>query len=83
MPYICAKRSDKAVQLSAGIRIPWIQPILLGAISPDLFAGLVGGAIALLPVYARAILRIDATGLGILCAAPALGGIMIGNWLAS
>jgi hypothetical protein len=83
MPYICAKRSDKALQLSAGIRIPWTRPILLGAISPDLFAGRVGGAIALLPFYARAILRIDATGLGILRAAPALGGIMIGSWLAS
>jgi hypothetical protein len=58
-----------------GIRFIRSTPILLGAISLDLFAVLFGGAVALLPVYASSILHIGPTGLGILRAAPAIGAL--------
>jgi MFS family permease len=51
-------------------------PVLLGAILLDLLAVLFGGAVALLPVFARSILRVGATGLGVLRAAPALGALV-------
>jgi MFS family permease len=51
-------------------------PILLGAILLDLLAVLFGGAVALLPIFARSILHVGATGLGILRAAPALGALV-------
>ena len=50
--------------------------LLLGAVSLDLFAVLLGGAVALLPVYAREILHIGATGLGVLRAAPGIGAVL-------
>lgn len=57
----------------AGVRFVRARPILLGAISLDLFAVLLGGAVALLPVYARDILHVGPVGLGLLRSAPALG----------
>ena len=51
--------------------------LILGAISLDLFAVLLGGAVALLPVYAREILHVGARGLGILRGAPAVGAIVM------
>jgi MFS family permease len=60
-------------RLTAGIRYVWSRPVILGAISLDLFAVLFGGATALLPIYARDILMVGPTGLGILRSAPALG----------
>ena len=54
----------------AGFRYIWREKIVLGAISLDLFAVLLGGAIALLPVYARDILEVGPWGLGLLRAAP-------------
>jgi len=56
-----------------GIRYIRRNQIILGAISLDLFAVLLGGAVALLPVYAREILHVGASGLGVLRAAPGLG----------
>ena len=50
--------------------------LILGAISLDLFAVLLGGAVALLPVYAREILNVGAQGLGILRSAPGLGAVV-------
>lgn len=67
--------------LSAGFRYIWREKIVLGAVSLDLFAVLLGGAMALLPVYARDILDIGPTGLGMLRAAPAVGAILVGFWL--
>ena len=52
------------------------HPIVLGAISLDLFAVLLGGATALLPVYARDILHTTPVGLGVLRAAPAVGALL-------
>jgi MFS family permease len=57
----------------AGLQYIWTHKIILGAISLDLFAVLLGGSVALLPVYARDILRTGAWGLGLLRAAPGVG----------
>jgi MFS family permease len=62
-------------RLFAGFRYVRSNPILLGAISLDLFAVLMGGAVALLPVYARDILDIGPWGLGLLRAAPGIGAL--------
>jgi len=59
-----------------GLRFVGRTQILLGAILLDLMAVLFGGAVALLPIYARSILHVGATGLGVLRAAPALGALM-------
>ncbi|MDF2524711.1 MAG: arabinose efflux permease family protein [Clostridiales bacterium] len=58
------------------------KPVILGAISLDLFAVLFGGATALLPVYAREILKIGPFGLGLLGSAPAAGALIISAYLA-
>ena len=59
--------------LLAGIRYVWSNKPILGAISLDLFAVLLGGAVALLPIFARDLLHIGPWGLGILRSAPAVG----------
>jgi MFS family permease len=61
--------------LVAGVRFVLRTRVLLGAISLDLFAVLFGGAVALLPVYARDILHVGPVGLGVLRAAPAVGAL--------
>lgn len=61
-----------------GLSFIWQNKLILGAISLDLFAVLLGGAVALLPVYAREILKIGATGLGILRCAPGVGAVLMG-----
>ncbi len=68
--------------LSAGITFIRSKPAILGAISLDLFAVLLGGATALLPVYARDILFIGPKGLGMLRAAPAAGALLMSAFLA-
>ncbi len=65
-----------------GIRYIWSNKQVLGAISLDLFAVLLGGAVALLPVYAREILNVGATGLGILRSAPGVGAVLMATALA-
>jgi MFS family permease len=68
--------------LSAGVRFVFSRPILLGAISLDLFSVLFGGAVALLPVFAADILHVGPQGLGLLRAAPAVGAVGMSLWLA-
>jgi hypothetical protein len=60
-------------RVAQGVRFVRSRPVILGAISLDLFAVLLGGATALLPVYARDILHVGPQGLGILRSAPAVG----------
>lgn len=61
----------------AGLHYIWREKLILGSISLDLFAVLLGGAVALLPVYAREILQTGPWGLGLLRSAPAVGaGVM-------
>ncbi|WP_061151656.1 MFS transporter [Caballeronia arvi] len=66
----------------AGLRFIWSSPLLLGAISLDLFAVLFGGATALLPVYAKQILHVGPQGLGLLRSAPAMGALCVGLYLS-
>lgn len=70
--------------LFAGVTFVWERKVLLGAISLDLFAVLLGGATALLPIFARDILHVGPDGLGLLRAAPAAGAlcmsIVITRW---
>jgi MFS family permease len=68
--------------LFAGISFIRSRPAILGAISLDLFAVLLGGATALLPVYARDILRTGPWGLGFLRSAPAVGALTMSVLLA-
>jgi MFS family permease len=65
-----------------GLRFVRDTPILLGAISLDLFAVLFGGAVALLPVFASSILDVGPVGLGILRSAPAVGALIAGLLIA-
>jgi MFS family permease len=66
----------------AGFRYIWQEKLIFGSISLDLFAVLLGGAVALLPVYAREILRTGPWGLGLLRSAPALGAAIMALILA-
>ncbi len=59
-----------------GVRLVRRTPVLLGAISLDLFAVLFGGAVALLPVFAKDVLEVGPAGLGILRSAPAAGALL-------
>ena len=67
----------------AGFNYIWREKIVLGAISLDLFAVLLGGAAALLPVYARDILVVGPWGLGLLRSAPAIGAIVVALYLTT
>ncbi|HMN86607.1 MAG TPA: MFS transporter [Bauldia sp.] len=67
----------------AGFRYVWHEKIVLGAISLDLFAVLLGGAVALLPAYARDILDVGPWGLGLLRSAAGVGAILTGFYLAA
>jgi MFS family permease len=59
-----------------GLRYIWRNKLILGAISLDLFAVLLGGAVALLPIYAKEILHAGAIGLGVLRSAPGVGAVL-------
>ncbi len=66
----------------AGFRFIWSEKVVLGAISLDLFAVLLGGAVALMPIFARDILVLGPWGLGLLRAAPGIGAILVAIVLA-
>ena len=68
--------------LLSGVRYVWREKILLGAISLDLFAVLLGGAVGLLPVFASDVLRVGETGFGMLRSAPAVGAALMAILLA-
>lgn len=65
----------------SGLSFVRAKPIVLGAISLDLFAVLFGGATALLPIYANDILHVGPTGLGLLRTAPGVGSMLCAMWL--
>lgn len=69
-------------RVAEGIRFVRSRPVVMGAVSLDLFAVLLGGATALLPIYAADILHIGPHGLGLLRSAPAAGAFLTGLWLA-
>lgn len=66
----------------AGFKYIWREKIILGSISLDLFAVLLGGAVALLPVFAQEILKTGPWGLGLLRSAPAVGAASMALFLA-
>ncbi len=68
--------------LLAGVRFIGSSQVLLGAISLDLFAVLLGGATALLPIFAAEILHVGPSGLGLLRSAPAVGALLTAAALA-
>ncbi len=67
--------------LLAGFAYIWKEKVVLGAISLDLFAVLLGGATALLPVYVHDIIQVGPWGLGLLRSAMGIGGILMAAWL--
>jgi len=67
--------SPDLASVLAGVSLVRRTPVLFGAISLDLFAVLFGGAVALLPVFAKDILEVGPAGLGVLRAAPAVGAL--------
>ena len=84
-PATADRSSDPAPRLESllgGIRLIRATPIILGAITLDLFAVLFGGAVALLPLFARSVLHTGPIGLGILRSTPAIGALVAGVRLA-
>ena len=71
------KKTHPIRQMVDGMRYTWSERFLLGAITLDLFAVLLAGATAMLPVYARDILMVGPDGLGQLRAAPAVGASVV------
>ncbi|CAN7214958.1 MFS transporter [Phenylobacterium sp. LjRoot219] len=69
--------------MKEGLAYVWRERIVFGAISLDLFAVLLGGATALLPVFARDVLHVGPEGFGLLRAGPAMGATVIALWLAA
>lgn len=71
-----SKEPPTLASILGGFSYIWKNKVVLGAVSLDLFAVLLGGAVALLPVYARDILHVGEIGLGFLRAAPGIGAVI-------
>lgn len=76
------ERVPVAQNLMVGIRFLRGQPVLLAALTLDMFSVLFGGAVALLPVFASEVLHVGPRGLGLLRAAPAVGAVAMSVFLA-
>jgi MFS family permease len=76
-----AALASRLARVREGIDFVRSRPVVFGAISLDLFAVLLGGAVSLLPIYARDILHVGPTGLGILRSAPAFGAALTALYL--
>jgi predicted MFS family arabinose efflux permease len=74
---IISKEPKSLATLIGGFSYIWKEKVIFGAISLDLFAVLLAGAVALLPIYARDILVLGPTGLGLLRAAPGIGAVIM------
>jgi len=77
------KRAASWSTVLAGVRYIWHNKVVLGSISLDMFAVLLGGAVALMPIFAQDVLHTGAWGLGILRSAPAIGAGAVGLYLAA
>jgi len=82
VPIIKSKEPATFASMFAGFGFIFDKPVVLGAISLDLFAVVLGGVTALLPIYAKDILQTGPWGLGLLRAAPAVGALALGAWIA-
>ena len=76
-----AALASRLARVREGIEFVRSRRVIFGAISLDLFAVLLGGAVSLLPVYARDILHVGPTGLGLLRSAPAFGAALTALFL--
>lgn len=76
-----APLASRLERVKEGVRFVRLRPVVLGAISLDLFAVLLGGATALLPVFARDILHTGPIGLGVLRSGPAVGAALMALYL--
>jgi MFS family permease len=74
---------SRLAQIREGLHYLWHNKLVLGAISLDLFAVLLGGATGLLPVFARDVLEVGPRGFGVLRAAPAVGGLIVAGLLSA
>jgi MFS family permease len=81
-PTARSAQAPSLASLLAGVAFVWRTPLLLSAITLDLFAVLLGGATALLPVYAKEILHVGEVGFGWLRTAPAIGALLMAFTLA-
>lgn len=72
------KKEKLFTSLSQGIKFVFSDQAILGALSLDLFAVLFGGAVALLPLFAKLVLNTGPIGLGMLRAAPSIGAVVMG-----
>ncbi len=85
IPKPAQRTSSKATswtEILAGFSFISREKVVLGAISLDLFAVLLGGAVALMPVFATDVLALGPLGLGLLRSAPGVGAIIVAIWLA-
>ncbi len=80
-PSVDADRS-RVDQIREGLVYLWENKLVLGAISLDLFAVLLGGATGLLPVFARDVLAVGPQGFGVLRASPAVGAVLMAGYLS-
>jgi MFS family permease len=76
------QRAPIFASIGEGLRFVFGHQILLGALALDMFAVLFGGAVALLPAFIKDILHAGPEALGILRAAPAVGAVLVGAWMA-
>lgn len=74
---------SRVAQIKEGLVYVWTNKLVLGAISLDLFAVLLGGATGLLPVFARDVLEVGPEGFGLLRASPAVGALIMAGYLAA
>ena len=81
-PPILLQRAPVFQSIRDGVRFVFGHQVLLGALALDMFAVLFGGAVSLLPAFIKEILHYGPEGLGILRAAPALGAVIVGTWMA-
>lgn len=82
-PRMGTQQAQNWQMLSAGFRYIFRQKVVLGAISLDMFAVLLGGTYALMPVFARDVLELGPWGLGLLRAGPGIGAIIMAFWLSA
>jgi MFS family permease len=73
---------SRAAHIREGLDYVWGNKLVLGAVSLDLFAVLLGGATGLLPVFARDVLGVGPQGFGLLRASPAVGALLVAGYLA-
>jgi MFS family permease len=81
LPKVTEEQSTSE-KIKAGLRFVFSNKVILGAISLDLFAVLFGGAVALLPVFAKDILKTGPEALGLLRSAPSIGALIVAVYMA-